>query len=317
MRSFKFIGLCLVVCWTLTLRADTFALNDGRTITGELILSSANDLGLKIKTGDNNYENVSWSELSQAALKELAQKPKLGPYVEPFIEIPQENRLKKTEVPVKKDYPKLDLPPKGSLIGGLFASSVGLICLLLIYAANIYAGYEIATVRAHSPAMVCGIAALAPVVGPVIFLCLPTRMEGRTEPAVEGPAAATEPVTSSFAGDPAAAKHVTGLHFADQPQAAAADAALPKTEVFQRGQYTFNRRFIETKFSGFFALVRREAEKDLVLVLKTARGEFTATRITRIASNDMHVDVRKGAATAEVAIPFAEIQEIQIKHKDA
>jgi len=40
-------------------------------------------------------------------------------------------------------------------------------------------------------------------------------------------------------------------------------------------------------------------------------------RITRIAANDMHIEVRKGAATSEVPIAFVEIQEIQLKHKDA
>ena len=315
MRRFKFISLCLAVLWTVLLRADTFQLNDGRTLTGDLLVSSANDAGVQIKTGDGNYAKVSWSDFSQAALKEIAQKPKLGQFVEPFIEIPQEERLKKTEVKINA-VPRLNLPPKGSLIGSLFGSSVGLICLLLIYAANIYAGYEIATVRAYAPALVCGIAAVAPIVGPVIFLFLPTRMQSAQDESAAAPEPATDAaVISSFAGDPAAAEHASGLHFAEQAQAP--DAALPKTEIFQRGQYTFNRRFIETKFSGFFAMIRREADQDLVLVLKTARGEFTATRITRIASNDLHVDVRKGAATAEVSIPFAEIQEIHVKHKDA
>ena len=119
-----------------------------------------------------------------------------------------------------------------------------------------------------------------------------------------------------FTGCPAAAEHSSGLHFAAAAPATAA-ATLPETQVFQRGQFTFNRRFIETKFSGFFGVIRRDAEKDLVLFLKTARGEFIAHRISRIAANDMHVDIQKGAATAEVSIPFGDIQEIQVKHKDA
>ena len=51
--------------------------------------------------------------------------------------------------------------------------------------------------------------------------------------------------------------------------------------LFQRGQFTFNRRFIETKFSGFFGIVRRDAEKDMILLIKSTRGEFPASRITR------------------------------------
>ena len=314
MRSIKLLGLSCLALWTLSARSETFQLNGGRTLSGEMVANSANDEGFRIKVGENQYEKISWSDLSQLALKEIAQKPKLGQFVEPFIEIPEADRLKKTEVTLK-DVPRLQLPAKGSLLGSLLGSSVGLVMLLLIYGANIYSGSVIATVRAYPPAMVCGIAAVAPIVGPVVFLCLPTRMDKAAESApAEAPP--PEPVTSSFAGDPAAAEHATGLHFAGEPQTPAA-ATLPPTQVFQRGQYTFNRRFIETKFSGFFGLVRRDADKDLLLVLKTARGEFIAHRITRIAANDMHVEIRKGAASSEASIPFGEIQEIQLKHQDA
>ena len=321
MRSFKLRSLLLALFTfsVLALRADTFQLNNGRSITGEILVSSGNDAGIQVKTGEGVYERVSWSEFSQATLKELARTPKLAPLVEPFIEIPQEDRLKKTEVTIR-EVPRLALPAKGSLFGGLMHSSVGLFCLLLIYAANIYAGYEIATVRAYPPAMVCGISAVAPIIGPVIFLCVPTRMNQPAETVVETTPAAETLVTSSFASAPANAEHpagepASGLHFAHAEKPAA--AALPQTEVFQRGQFTFNRRFIETKFSSFFGVVRREAEKDLMLVIKAARGQYVATRISRIAANDMHVEVKSGHATQEVAIPFAEIQEIQVKHKDA
>ena len=313
MRSLKYISWCLLALWTVTVHAETFQLNDGRTVTGDLLLSSANDAGLQIKTGDGVYEKLSWSDFSQAALKDLSQKPKLGQYVEPFIEIPQEERLKKTDVPLK-EVQKLQLPPKRSLLGSLFGSSLGATILLIVYGANIFAGYVVATVRAYPRPLVCGLAAVVPVAGPVLFLCLPTRMNAPEEAApVEAPHA--EPVTSSFAGDPNAAKHPSSLHFADQP--AAPTEKVPETEVFQRGQFTFNRRFIETKFASFFGVVRHGEHKDSVLLFKTARGEFTANRITRIAANDLHAEIRKGNATAEMAIPFGEITEVQIKHKDA
>jgi len=83
-----------------------------------------------------------------------------------------------------------------------------------------------------------------------------------------------------------------------------------------RGQFTFNRRFFETKFPGFFAVVRRDADKDMVLVIKAARGLFVGQRITRIAANDLHLQVTKGHASEEVMIPFVEMQEIRLQHKD-
>jgi hypothetical protein len=93
--------------------------------------------------------------------------------------------------------------------------------------------------------------------------------------------------------------------------------AIPQTVTFQRGQFTFNRRFFETKFPNFFGVVRRDADKDMVLVIKSSRGEYTSQRISRIAANDLHLQVQRGHASEEVVIPFVEIQEIRLKHKDA
>ena len=113
-----------------------------------------------------------------------------------------DEKIKKTEVAIR-EVPRLDRPAKGSLIGTMFSSSVGIVCMLLLYAANIYAGYEIATVRAHSPAMVCGISAVAPIIGPVIFLCLPTKMPpSQDEIAEEQQAAPAEEHSASYNAPP-------------------------------------------------------------------------------------------------------------------
>lgn len=306
------IGLCLCGLLAGRVHAETFELTDGQTLTGDIV--SYNENGLQLNLGGGKYERTPWIKFSQADLKKLKQTPKIAPFVDPFIEIPQEDRLKKTEV-VIKPVERLARPAKGSLFAALFGSSVGLISLILIYAANVYAGYEIAVVRAYPPALVCGISAVAPFVGPIIFLCLPTRIISAAE-WKPGQAHAPAPAEGEAAPDAAPAPG-SGLKFAQPEAAAAAAPAAPQTQVFQRGQFTFNRRFFETKFGGFFGIVRRDPEKDMVLVFKSARGEYVASRITRIAANDVHVEVRKGVASQEVAIAFVEIQEIQLKHKDA
>jgi hypothetical protein len=104
-----------------------------------------------------------------------------------------------------------------------------------------------------------------------------------------------------------------GLKVAAQAKAAAAGRAEPK--VFKRGDYTFNRRFVETQFTGFFRVVPTEAEKDLVLVIRTTKNEYVGKRITRISSNEMFLQLLQ-QATKEVSIQFGEIAEIAIKHKD-
>jgi hypothetical protein len=100
-------------------------------------------------------------------------------------------------------------------------------------------------------------------------------------------------------------------------QTGASAAGQPEAQIFQRGQFTFNRRFFETKFFGFFGATRRGAEKNLLFLVKTARENLVVERITRIAANDVHFEVEQGAARQEVMVPFADIQEIQLKPKPA
>jgi hypothetical protein len=134
-------------------------------------------------------------------------------------------------------------------------------------------------------------------------------MHGHAEAAPPPP----EPTSPLGGGKPATAGAGGGLSLA----AAAAKAggsgqALP--QVFSRGDTTFNRRFFETKFPGFFRVVPGEAEKDLVLDIKVVRGEYVAKRITRISSNEMHVQVLNGG---EVLVQFAEMTTVTLRHKDA
>jgi hypothetical protein len=92
---------------------------------------------------------------------------------------------------------------------------------------------------------------------------------------------------------------------------------VPQTIVYPRGQFTFNRRFFETKFAGFLKMVPGEAERDRLLHFKSARGEYTGHRLSKVEPNEVYLQVRKGNATEEVMIPYTEIYEVQVKHKDA
>ncbi len=118
------------------------------------------------------------------------------------------------------------------------------------------------------------------------------------------------PMKVAGADHPSALK-LARVASAEQPEAPAAAV------VFHRGEFTFNRRFFETKLGGFFGVVRREQERNQVVVIKAARGEFVAQRITRIAANELHVQVQRGHASEEVMVPFQEIQEVQIKQRTA
>jgi len=314
----------LLVCGLLagSAFADTFKLTNGETLNGEVFSVSANDQGVQVKVGGGQYQRVPWASFSQEDLKKFAKDAKMEPFVQPFIEISPEERAKKTEPPPLKQPPKLERPAQQSLFAALFSTNLGIFMMLLLYAANIYAGYEVAIFRAQPPALVCGLAAI-PALGmlaTIAFLSMPTKIKPTEEVLVsaEAPVAATAGITEEEINPMHAngAQRPTGLKLA-HTEPDPTKAAVPEAEVYQRGQYTFNRRFIETKFAGFFGVVRRDAEKDRVLVVKSNRGEYTGQRISRIAANDLHLQVQRGHASEEVLIPFVEIQEIRVKHKDA
>jgi hypothetical protein len=313
------------------LRADTFKLTNGQSLTGEVLPTTANDQGVQIKVGEGDYQRVPWNNFSQEDLRNFNKNQRMQPFVEPFIEISQEEKIKKTEVNIKEP-PRLARPPRQSLLGALSSSTLGIVVLLVLYGANVYAAYEVALFRAQTPGVVCGLAAI-PFLGllsPIVFLSMPTRIPKSAAEIREEAAAAqsaAEPVAPAGEAGAAAgpdevnpmrgqAEHPAGLKLA-QTEAGHGKPTVPDPVTYQRGQFTFNRRFIETKFSGFFGVVRRDADRDMVLAVKTSRGEYVGQRISRIAANDMHLEIQRGGATEEVLIPFQEIQQIQLRHKGA
>jgi hypothetical protein len=300
--------LGLWLCGLLAaVRADTFQLTDGTSLTGDIV--TFNDSGITFRLGDDTYTNVMWTKLSQDTLKQLSQNPKIEPLVEPFIVIPASENPP-PEIPIQ-DVTRLELPPKASLLGALFSSSVGIFVLLTVYAANLYASFEIAVVRTRPIALVMSVAAVLPILGPIIFLSLPVKAEAA--PAEAEPAGDLQ--AFAVPGVPRKDEiHIVASSWQAPPPTT---TGQPETQTFQRGQFTFNRRFFETKFSGFFSAMRRGAEKDLMLLVKTPQGQFAVERISRIAADDVHFEIVQGAERREIMVPFADIQEIQLKPKDA
>ncbi len=320
------IALLLFALLGGPLRAEAIKLANGETLNGEILPTTANDQGVQVKVGEGDYQKVPWTSFSQEDLRNFAKNQRMQPFVEPFIEVSQAEKIKRTEVNIKTP-PRLERPARQSLLGALCSSMPGIFILLVLYAATVYAGYEVALFRAQPPALVCGLSAipLLGVLAPIVFLSIPTKIpksaaEIREEAAAAQsaaeaipPAAAQGQEVNPMQGE---AGHSGNLKLA-QTEAGHAKSTIPEPVTFQRGQFTFNRRFIETKFPGFFGVVRREADRDMVLAIKTNRGEFVGQRISRIAANDMHLEIQRGAATEEILIPFQEIQKITLRHKDA
>jgi hypothetical protein len=324
----RFICLGLLLCGLLagSALADSFQLNNGSSIEGDVV--SGNDAGLRFRLANGDYSDVvSWTNFSQADLKKLAQNPKFEQYATNYIEISEEQRIQKTEVTVTQPT-RLKRPPASSLFSALLSSSVGLFVIIILYGAGICAAYEVALFKRRPVGLVCGLAAVPGLglLSPILFLSLPTIERRGSEEEEENyqPEGVAPPDGPTFIvpGTPPTPEGQSpaesgGLKLAHTPTAAESGAALPEAQVFQRGAFMFNRRFFETKFPGFFGIVRREAEKDLILQIKCARGTYIADRISRISANELHAQVRKGPASEEVTIPFTEIQEVQLKHKDS
>ncbi len=320
------IALILGGLVTKGVRAGEFKLMDESTIYGDVADLDEAGVVFKLRTGGFS-PRISWSKFSQTALKTLAENPKGKEYAEPFIEIPPEARPRPKPKPVVlKEVPRVELPSGRTTFFSSFGAPMGLLILGVLYAANLLAGFEIARYRNRPVAVVCGLSALVPLVGPLIFLASPTLVEHAAEDAGEPPTMAeAAPAVAGGSGSGSTTSRAlgavgvppppsgTGLKVAAVDRGPAAGPAAAK--VYKRGDYTMNRRFIETQFSGFFRIVPGEAEKDMVLVIKTPKQEYIAKRISRISSNEMFVvPIQTGAK--EINVTFGEIAEIQVRHRD-
>ncbi len=305
--------------------AKEFKLIDGSTIYGEVAGFDDNGVVFKLDTGGFSTR-TSFSKFNQDSLKLLAENPKLKPQVEPFIEIPPETIVKpKPKKIVIKEVARVERPAGRTTFFSSFTAPLGLAILGVLYLANLLAGYEIAVYRNRPVAVVCSLSALLPLLGPLIFMASPTLSThsgegaGETveEPSAPGPAVAPagskSGATSRKIGSPPPPQ-AGGLRVAGPAKAGGSGKA--ESKVYSRGDYTFNRRFIETQFAGFFRVVPSEAEKDMVIVFRTQKQEYIGRRISRISSNELFLQLQMSGGTKEVSVPFGEIAQIEVRQKD-
>ena len=85
--------------------------------------------------------------------------------------------------------------------------------------------------------------------------------------------------------------------------------------VYKRGEFTFNKRFFETKLPGFFGIRPSDAEKGLVCEVKTNKGTLICNRVVRAMPAEAFLQVLRNSSTEEVSVPFADIVEIAIKQR--
>ena len=333
MRRLGLILFCWAIALATSLHADTYKLTDGSEISGDPV-SPYKDEGVVFKLADGSFSpRIGWDKLPQESiikLRDAAKTPVDRDLVDPLIETTAEDIAKRKEITVKPvEMPVRPAHPAG--ISGIFYSPVGWFILLVLYGANIFAASEVAIYRNQPRNLVCGLAAIPffGVLSPILFLAIPPKVlpEGPTE--VTSDAQIQTPQGSQQVGGmrkrvgenaPVATAQapttpsVPALPGAAEPAAVAVE--LPAPVVYSRGETSFNRRFFETKLAGFFRLVPSPTDADLRIHLKKARGDYVGRRIIRITPSELYLQVAKDGATADEMIPFTDIFEVQVRHKD-
>lgn len=342
MSRFSLIVLLLLALFCNATMAATYTLADSSQISGDFSWDTANANGVVFRPDSGATPSiVGWEKFNQDSLKAiLAQAPeKAKGFIEPMIEQPLDQKTKQREQRISdmnqhiKEPPKASLPKQNIGFRALFSSPIGLFMFFVLYCATIFAGYEVAVFRNQPVGLVCGLAAVPflGVLSPIIFLAMPTNLQVEQAPVqAAAPEAAAEAAAHAHGGagaSGAAAQEVSDplapppgeahsrLHVA-HPEAAPAAAPVPQPIVFRRGEFSFNRRFFETKLASFFRLVPSEADKDMVVFIKSARGDWAGRRIVNINANDLTLQTFKAEATANEVIPFTDMLEVQIRHKN-
>ena len=313
LRAAVLFCLCL-----LSTRAAEFHTITGDAYVGEVSAADPDGLVIRLQTGGFS-PRLDWAKLDEATLKLLVGNARAKRFVEPLIEPPAEEvariEARKIDVrqPVRVERPNPELAGRG--IYTALTTPNGLLLIGALFLANLYAGYEIARFRWRSIPLVCGLSAVLPVVGPLIFLLLPRQEQEAEGNATEEAAAAQQlnvpPPPVAAAAAPPAPAGAAGLGMSRHTSTGATQEG-PKH--FKRGETTFNRRFFETQFPSFFRVVASEADKDLVIEVVTGKGSVVGTRITRISATEVHL---RTSESSEVSVEFPQVLEVKLRGKDA
>lgn len=303
-----------LVSTVMMLGAAEYRLANGNLIQGEVVSFDADGVVFRLESGGFS-QRIHWATLDQESLKTLAESdPEARALAELYIEVPPEEIVEPEPIAIR-DVPRVPRVTDAGLTSA-FTTPMGLFLLLVVVAASGYAGFEAARYR-HQPRIAGAVVSVVlPIVGPIIFLALPTghRVHDEVEEEYEEPVGEPKPAAPPGGGPPPPPGSAAGLSLSGGGDAPAAAGGKMREKTYKRGGTTFNRKFFEATFPGFFRIVPGEAEKDMVLAVKAGKHEVVGKRITRISSNEVHLQLLSGG---EKSVVFNEIQEVQVRHKDA
>jgi hypothetical protein len=178
---------------------------------------------------------------------------------------------------------------------------LGKFILLLLYLANLYAAFEVSVIRGRPALQVIGLSAILPIIGPIIFLIMPIPVEKPVEEALDP--AGTPPPTIKGPQD----IQITDASWKKEEE------KKSEPQVFARGKFTFNKRFVETKFAAYLGVPKGDALKN-TMELKTSKGQFTVERIAQVEATEVLFET---VQSGQITVPLADIQEIKLVPKPA
>jgi len=268
---------------------------------------------------------ANWMQLTQQSLKKIRRLGEVDPkryrgaaaYAEPFIE-PNESEMERNLLPGPvKGLSTPQLPDSVEVTSKVaaFSSAGGLGLLLGIALGSMMAGLGVAAFRESNALLAAGVSLFLPVIGPILFLVKP-KVEYEDEydedeeyeyEEAETPAG----TTMSDTGGGAVAGMMPEAKKMSFAQTGAKKSGL-KPQSWARGDTRFDRSFFQNNFPNYFKTVLGEAERGLVLALKTGKREYIGQRIKRISGSDIHMELLNGK---EQKISFSEIGTVDLRAK--
>jgi hypothetical protein len=291
MRWLRQLAAVCLLGWVtaLGLLGAEYKLNDGSVLSGELISADKESFVLRLDGGGYSPK-TDWGKLSDESLLAMSKQPKAAKFVEPYVSLPTAEEVRRERKPFK--VAEAQRVPHPQVPKGAFAAIMtpgGLFFLGLMYLANIFFGFEVARFRWRSPVLVCGLSAVLPIIGPLIFLAMPKWAPPEE---VNATAVAMDATTLTVADSGPSLVQQMGLRAGGAGGSGRGGEELPRT--FRKGEFTFNRRFFETQFEQFLPSASPEAAAGLAMDITTTAGHVVATKINRMNATEVIVQVAGG-----------------------
>lgn len=294
--------------------AAEYKLIDGTALSGELITADKDTFVLKLDGGGYSTR-TDWGRLSDESLLAMSRIPKAARFVEPYVTLPSPEDVRRERPTLSITEPQRVPNPRAekALPGRPERKSArpltailtpgGLFFIGAMYLANIFFGFEVARFKWRPPVLVCGVSAVAPIIGPLIFLSMPKWTPPEE---ISATTEALEATSLSVADSGPSLVQQMGLRTGGSTAAAAEE--FPRS--FRKGDFTFNRRFIETQFAMFLSSAAPEESAGLVMDVTSTSGHFVANRINRLNASEAILQVVGGE---ESPVEYSSIQEITLR----